>query len=86
MFSPQGSIVLKALIQALSLQTSLIFYPFHWLDSDIRGDEVFLLEVPIQASLDPAGGISRMWVLNLLCNDYVVMPTYWALHLLHVIT
>ena len=56
MFNPQGSIVLKALIQALSLQTSLIFYSFHWLDSNIRGDVVFLLEVPIQASLDPAGG------------------------------
>ena len=54
MFSPQGSVVLKALIHALSLQTS-IFYPFHWVDSDIRGDMVFLLKVPIQASLNPAG-------------------------------
>ena len=54
MFSPQGSIVLKALIQALSsLQTS-VFYTFHWLDSDIRGVMVFLLKVPIEASLNPA--------------------------------
>ena len=27
-----------------------------------------------------------MWVLNLLCNGCVVMPTYLALHLLHVVT
>ena len=37
------------------LQTSSIFYPFHWLNSDIRGDMVFLLKVPIQASLNPVG-------------------------------
>ena len=27
-----------------------------------------------------------MWLLNLLCRDCVVMPTYWVLHLVHVIT
>ena len=38
---------------------------------------MFLLKVPIQASFDQVGGlllsISRMWVLNLLCNDCAVI-------------
>ena len=56
MFSPLGSIVLKALIQALSfLQTSSVFYILHWLDSDIGEVVVFLLKVSVQASLDPIG-------------------------------
>ena len=55
MFSPQGFIVLKALIHALSFLQTSVLYTLHWLDSDIRGDMVFLLKVPIQASLNPVG-------------------------------
>ena len=72
------------------LQISSVFHIFYWLDSDIGEVVVFLLKVSVQASLDPIGwsllNISRMWVLNLLCKGWVVMPTYWTLHLVHVIT
>ena len=54
MFSPYGSMVLKALIQALSLlQASSFFHAFYWLHFDIRGGVVLLLIVSVQSCLDP---------------------------------
>ena len=54
MFSPLGSIVLDP-STFFFLQTSSVFYILHWLDLDIGEVVVFLLKVPIQASLDPIG-------------------------------
>ena len=54
MLSTLGSIVLDP-STFFFLQTSSVFYILHWLDLDIGEVVVFLLKVPIQASLDPIG-------------------------------
>ena len=57
MFSPQGSIVLKALIHALSLFSSDFFYLLSIPLAELRHQRGhgFLLKVPIQVSLNPVG-------------------------------
>ena len=72
MFSLYGSMVLKALIQALSLlQASLIFNTFYWLQFDIRGGVVLLLIVSVQSCLDPVGRSSAGYLSHMATKSIV---------------
>ena len=72
MFSPYGSMVLKALIQALSLlQASSIFNTFYWLHFDIRGGVVFLLKMSVKSCLDPVGRSSAGYLSHMATKSIV---------------
>ena len=65
-FSPYGSMVLKALIQALSL-----FNTFYWLHFDIRGGVVLLLKMSVKSCLEPVGWSSAGYLSHMATKSIV---------------
>ena len=73
MFSPYGSMVLKALIQALSLFFRLPRSSTHSTGCtfDIRGSVVPLLKMSVQSCLDPVGRSSAGYLSHMATKSIV---------------